>query len=135
MQGIAGMTHKPPNDLGRFVRAVVVHDHVHVAIGRQRGVHALKEFEKLLMPMTRIALADDLALCDFQRREQGRGAVADIIVRPGSASPGLQRQAGLCAIQGLNLALFINAEHNCVLWGIQIDAHHVQQFRHEVRIT
>jgi hypothetical protein len=34
MQVIARMTHKPADDLWRFVRPVIVHDHVHLSVGR-----------------------------------------------------------------------------------------------------
>jgi hypothetical protein len=88
------MTHKPPNDLGRFVRAVVVHDHVHVAIGRQRGVHALKEFEKLLMPMTAMTLADDFSRRDFQGGNERSGAVANVVVGLAGRDARAHRQEG-----------------------------------------
>jgi len=51
VQVIARMTHKPPDDVGGFVRTVVIHDHVHVPIGGQLGVHPIEKLEKLLMAM------------------------------------------------------------------------------------
>jgi hypothetical protein len=37
-----------------------------------------------------------------------------------AASPLLHRQAGLSAIQSLNLALFVHAKHDRLLRGIQV---------------
>ena len=46
MQVVARMAHKPANDLGRFVRPVVIHDDVDVAAGWQLGVDAFEKFQK-----------------------------------------------------------------------------------------
>jgi hypothetical protein len=47
----------------------------------------------------------------IQRREQGGGAVALVIVRHGAAAALLQRQAGLGAVERLDLALLIQRQH------------------------
>jgi len=52
----------------------------------------------------------------------------------GSATPFFQGQARLRAIQRLNLALFIHAEHHRLLWRIYIQAHDVGQFLEKLRI-
>jgi hypothetical protein len=49
-------------------------------------------------------------------------AVADVIVRHGAEPPLLHRQAGLAAIEGLNLALFIDRQHDGVGRGINVEA-------------
>ena len=55
------------------------------------------------MAMARHALADDRAVEDIERREQRRRAIADVIMghRPGPTL--LDRQAGLGAVEGLDL--------------------------------
>ena len=44
MQVVARMPHEPADDLRRFVRPVVVHNDVHVAVGRQLGIDAREKF-------------------------------------------------------------------------------------------
>ena len=51
----------------------------------------------------------------------------------GSASL-FKREAGLGAIQRLDLTLLIGAEHQGMLWRIEIQAHHVMEFLKEPRI-
>jgi hypothetical protein len=47
------------------------------------------------------------------------GAVPLVVVRHGPAAPGLDRQAGLGAVERLDLALFVNRQHHGV--GRRID--------------
>ncbi len=123
----AGMSCEPGLHLGMRVSAVVVHHQVQRRVSRKLLVQATQEFQKLLMPMPLVALADDPALQDFQGGKQGRRAMALVVVRHRAAAPLLQRQARLRAIQGLNLAFFIHAEHHGLLWRIQIQADHIGQ--------
>ena len=59
------------------------------------------------MAMPLLAQADDFAVGRIQRGEQRRRAVAFVVVRHGRAAALLQRQAGLRAIQRLDLALLV----------------------------
>ena len=60
------------------------------------------------MPVLWHAAADHLAFEDVQRGEQRRRAVALVIVRHRAALAGLQRQAGLGAVERLDLALLVD---------------------------
>jgi hypothetical protein len=60
--------------------------------------------------------------------------MAFVVVGEGSATPGLQRQTRLGAVQGLNLALFIDTEDDRILRWSQIDADDVGEFLNEVGI-
>jgi hypothetical protein len=40
----------------------------------------------------------------------------------------------LGAIQRLNAGFFIHTQHQCILWGIQIQADHIQQLGFEIGI-
>ena len=70
------------------------------------------------MPMPLIALTDHLPREHFQSGEQGGGTVTLVIMRHGSTTPFLEGQAGLSPIQRLNLALFVHAQHEGLLWRI-----------------
>ena len=63
------------------------------------------------MSVSCVALADDGPLQDVERGEQGRCAVAFIVVRHRAAAALFQGQTRLRAIQRLNLALLVDTEH------------------------
>ena len=51
------------------------------------------------------------------------------------ARPVLERQAGLRAIERLNLALFVDGQNDGVRWRIDIEPNHVAQFVNEARVV
>ena len=70
------------------MRPVVVHDDVHVEVGRHAGVEAVEELAALDRSMAATSLAD-LTVPDVQRCKQRRGAVSPIVSWIGSsACPG-----------------------------------------------
>ena len=77
------------------------------------------------MSMSLITLTYYLTLRQFQGSEQRGGAVAFVVVGQSPAAALLHRQARLGAIQSLNLALFIHAQYDRLLRGIQIQTNHV----------
>ena len=72
---------------------IVVEDGVDHLAGRD-GLDGCDEADELLMPMARRAAADDLAFEHAERGEQGRRAVAFVIVREGSAFPRFRGRPG-----------------------------------------
>jgi len=87
------------------------------------------------MAVAGLACADHLSVGNIEGSKKSRGAVALVIVGVGGSSSLLERQAGLRSIQGLNLTFLIAAQHQCVLWSIEVKTHDVFQFAHEVRIV
>ncbi len=61
--------------------------------------------------------------------------MALVIVGPGRQTAGINRQALLHAIEGLNLRLLVDAQHNGMLWWFQIQADDVHQLLGEMRIV
>jgi len=57
------------------MRAVVIHDDMHVARRRQLRVEALEEFQELLVPVSPMTLPDDFAGRHVQRGKQRRRPV------------------------------------------------------------
>src|SRR5262249_46517753 len=51
MDVIPRMPDKPARHLWRFMRAGVVHDHVHLAVGREGGVHVVEKLEQFGVAM------------------------------------------------------------------------------------
>ena len=87
------------------------------------------------MAVALVTLSHHLALQQFQSREQSRCTVAFVVMRHRAATPLFQRQAGLGAVQRLNLGLFIYAQDDRLLRRIQIESHHIGQFLQEARIA
>src|SRR6185436_6988397 len=97
------MACKPSLHRRGLVRAVVIHDQMNIELRRHAlidGAQKLQEFAAAMPPMQ---FSDDLARDKIQRREQGRGAMADIVMATPLSHPKRQRQQRLGAIECLNL--------------------------------
>ena len=117
----AGVFSQPVADLDAFVGGVVVHHQVQLLVGVGAG-DVFEESQKLLMAVAVLADAGDLAGGDVQRSEEGRGAVADVVVGVPLGAVRLHRQHRLGAVQRLDLAFLIDAQHDRVLGWVQIQA-------------
>ena len=81
----------------------------------------IEETDELLMAMALHVAPDHRAVEDVHRGEQRRCAVPLIVVRHGPGATLLQRQSRLCAIKRLNLAFFIDRQHDGVCGRINIE--------------
>src|SRR6476620_10505721 len=115
MQCDARVFGQPRVDVGVFVRVVVVADDVQAATRVGPG-HDLEEAEELGLAVPLIAAVGDRAGGDLQGGEQGRGAVALVVVGSFLGQTRAHRQDRLGAVEGLNLALFIDTEHDRIGW-------------------
>src|SRR6266849_5955233 len=134
MQVVARMAHEPPDDLRRFVRPVVVHDHMDISVRGQLRIDALEEFQKLLMPMAAMTVPDDLAGRDFQGGEQGGGPVANVVMGLAGRDPGPHRQERSRAIQRLYLTFFVQRQHDGAGGRAQIQPDNVAHLLHELGV-
>ena len=91
----------PPR--GGLVGGIIIDDQMQVEIGQRPLVDGLEKAEELAMPVAGHAFADDGAVEHVERREQGRGAVALVVMRHRPAAALLHRQARLGAVKGLDL--------------------------------
>ena len=85
--------------------------------------------------MTLHVAADHRAVEHVERGEQRRRAVPFVVVRHGSGAAFLERQAGLGAVERLNLALFVDRQDDGVRWRIDIEPNHIAQFVDEMRVV
>ena len=130
----AGVAVQPPLDRGVFMRGVIVGDQMQgLALG-DLPINYTEEPQPFLVPMAWQAGGDDGALGDIQGGKERGGAMALIIRRHRAAATGLERQAGLCAVQGLDLAFLIHTQDDGMLGRVQIQAHHIRQFLLELRV-
>ena len=80
----------------------------------------------------RRAFADDGAVEHVERREQGRGAVALVVMRHRPAAALLHRQP---RVERLDLAFFIDRQHQGFVGWIEVKADDILDLGDEVRIA
>ena len=117
MERRSRMFGEPSQHLRIFMGGIVVEDGVDHLAGRDGPLNGCDEADELLMPMARHAAADDLAFEHAERGEQGRVAVAFIIVRGGCAFPPPQRKTRLGPVERLDLAFLVDGDHCRVAGG------------------
>ena len=118
-----------------LVGGVIVDDRVdRLSLGDLR-VDLIEEADELLMPMTFHVAADDGAIENVERGEQCGRAVALVVVGHRTGPSRLHRQSRLGAVEGLDLAFFVNREDNGVGGGIDVETDHVPEFFGELRIV
>ncbi len=128
---VSGPRRQPTLDGRMLVRGVVVHDEVNVQLDRHTGIDSLEKAQILLMAMTFFAGRQNLAGCDVQGGKEGRGAVAHVIVGDSFHVADAHRQKRLGAVQGLNPALLVDAEHHGLVRRVQIQPDDVADLLHE----
>src|SRR6202051_2137928 len=102
---------------------------------RNLPLDRVQKSNEFLMTMTQHVAADDRAVEDVEGGEQCRGAVPLVIVCHGSEPALLQRQAWPGAIEGLDLALLVDRQHDGVGRRIDIEPDNVAQLGDEVWIV
>ena len=104
----------PALDTFMLVGDVVVADDMNLLAGRHGLVNQAQKLQPLPMPAPLLAYAPDLSAGGIERGKQCGGAVALVVVGHGLVATFFHGQAGLGAIQSLNLALLIQRQHQCV---------------------
>jgi len=105
---------EPLHDLGMLVRRVIVEDHVDDLSRWEIRFDSVQEANEFLMPMALHAATDNLALENIECGEEGRRAVAFVIMGHRAGAPFLHRQSWLCAVEGLDLRFLIDRQHDRV---------------------
>src|SRR5215813_3121352 len=129
------MLEEPALYSGRLVRPVVVEHEVDIEMLLHAPVDALEELDELLCTVPRMALADDQAGLHIERSKQRRGAVALVIVGHRRRAALLQRKARLGAIQRLNLALFVDAQHQRSIRWVHVEPDDISHLLFELWIV
>jgi hypothetical protein len=107
---------------------IVIANQVKLPIRQDGLVDQAEKLEPVLVPVTLLAQAEDLAVGRIQCGKQSGGAVAVVVVRYGRTASAFQRQAGRGTIQSLNLALLVGAQHKRVLRRVEVPTDDVFQF-------
>ncbi len=118
---VAGPGREPAPDAGVLVGAVVVDNEVDIEVRGHVGVNVLEKAQELLVAVARLALGQDLAGGNVQGGEEGGGAVADIAMRHAFDVAQSEGQEGLGALQGLGLALLVDAQDQGMVGRVEIE--------------
>ena len=135
MQLKARSARQPRAHLRVLVGAVVVDDEMHVERAWNLGLEMAQEREELLMAMARLALSEDLAVGHVEGGKQGGCAMAVVVVRHPLEVTQAHRQHGLRALERLDLALFVNAQHQCLVGRVEVEPDDVAHLLDEERIV
>src|SRR5215831_13914226 len=115
---------RPRLHLGVLVSGVVVEHHMNRLVGRYLALDRVEKADEFLMPMALHAAPDDLAFKDVEGSEQGGGAMALVVVGHRRAASLLHWQTRLSAVQRLDLALLVDAEHHRMGRWINVETDH-----------
>ena len=135
MEGEARVSVQPLPHFRMLVGGVVVEDNVHDLSGRHLRLDGVEEADKLLVTMALHAAANDLAFEDIESGEQRRCAMSFVVVGHRAGAALLHRQAGLRAVERLDLRLFVDREDDGMGGRIDIKADHVAQLVDELRVV
>ena len=135
VEGEARVPVEPLTHLRMLVDGVVVEDHVHRLSGRHLRLNGIQEADELLVTMALHTSANDLAFEHVESSEQRRCAVALVIVGHRAGAAFLHRQAGLGAVEGLDLRLLIDREHDGMGGRIDIEPDNIAQLVDELRVV
>ena len=127
----ARMAREPSLHGRMLVGGIVVEDRVDRLAGRNLPLDGVEEADKFLMPVALHVLPDDGSVEHVHRGEQGRRPIPLVIVGHGSGAAFLERQAGLGSVERLDLALFVDAEHDRVRRRIDVEPDDVAQLADE----
>ena len=134
MEDPARMIRQPFPDLRVLMGGVVVGDGVDDLARRNRPLDRVEELDEFQVGVLGHAAADHGAVEDVEGGEQGGGAVALVVVGHGAALAGFQRQTGLGAIKGLDLALLINGHDDSVGGRVHVEADDILDLGGEGRV-
>ena len=118
-----------------LVRGVVVHDQMHVQMRRDVGIDVAQKRQELLMAMARLAAAEYPAGDHVQCREQGRGAVPEVVMGDPFDIAQAHGQHRLRALERLDLALLVDAQHHRMLRWIEVQPGDVAYLLDEERVV
>ncbi len=118
-----------------LVRRVVVGDHVHCEVLGSLPVNEAEELQPLAMTVSLRAHADHVPGRRVECGEQGRRAVALVVMRDGLGPSAAEGKRGLRAIERLDLGLLVAAQDDRVRRWAQVEPDDVLELLDEVGIA
>ena len=131
----ARMTQQPTLDgRGFLVGGVVVDDQMECEAARDLLVNRLQKLAELHRPMAAMKLPDHGARLEVERGEQVGSAVTQIVGSTPLSLAGAHRQQRLTAIECLDLALLVDAQHQRAVRRIEVKPDDIAHFLDEQRV-
>ena len=112
----------------------MVQDHRHRGVGGAVGGPMIPKGQEFLRAMPGLRRGGDRSGLHVQCGAERGGAVPDVVVRVRGGLSRRQGQAGLGALQGLNLGLCIYGQHQGLRRRLHIQAHHLPRRAGEVGV-
>jgi hypothetical protein len=110
-----------------LVRGIVIEHRMDQLAGWHLTFDGIEKADEFEVAMALHAAADHRAVEHAKCGEQGGRAMPFVIVRHGLTASGLDRQTRLGAVEGLDLALLVEREHDGVGRRIDIEADDVDE--------
>ena len=126
---------QPESYLGVLVSGIVVDDEVDREIVGHGLVDAFEEAKKLLMAMAWFAFGEDRPGSDVEGGKERGGAMANVVMSDSFHVTEAHRQHRLSAVEGLNLGLLIDRQHDGVIGRVEVKTHHISYLFHEKGIA
>ena len=102
--------------------------------GRHVRLNGVQEADELLVTMALHASTNDLAFEHVESSKQCRCAVALVVMGHGAGPTLLHGQAGLGAVEGLDLRLFVDREDDGMGGRVDIEPDNIAQLVDELRV-
>ena len=128
------MTQQPSPDLRSLVGGDVVHDEVDIELLGNRTIDAVQEPAELLGPVSFGHGGDHLAGRHIESGIEVGRSVADVVMRASFGQTRRKRQHRRCPVQGLDLGLFVHAEHQRTVGRVDVETDDVTDFLDELGI-
>lgn len=135
MEGPSWVAGEPGVHLRVLVAAVVVEHHVDRLSHGDCRLDGVEETDELTVAMTLHAAAEHGAFQDVEGGKQRRGAVAGVVVCLSGRMPGPEWLIGTGSLQGLDLALLVDGQHDGVGGRLHIETDDILDFFGEGRIV
>ena len=126
---------QPAFHCGVLVRGVVVHDQMNLFVLRSWALDPTQKPQPRFGGLSGQAGSDHAAVECIERRKERRRAVAFVVVRHRLAASLLERQAGLRAIESLDLRFFVEREEQRVFGRMEVESDDLAEFFGETGVV
>lgn len=124
----AWMKGKPSLHLWMLVSGIIVNHFMYFQILRNIFIYVFEKAEIFLMTMPGLTFGDDLSTGNVECGKKGSRAVSLIVMGNTLDISQTHWQHRLRPVQGLNLALFIHSQDNCLVGRVQVKPDDITDF-------
>ncbi|MCL0099119.1 hypothetical protein M1O16_04735 [Dehalococcoidia bacterium] len=115
--------------------SIVVQNHMDIFLFGSFPLDQPEKLEEFLMAMPRLTLGNYTSIGYIESAKKASSSVPFVIVDMPFHLSRPKWQHRSCPIQKLNLTLLVYCEHQCILRGMQIQSHDVNNLRKQFRVV